>query len=579
MTPDGLQALDRALSAIRPLPGPAFDYSRDRLSDRYPSSLRGSFTVGVRGGAMVFVAIVLSAAVAGLAIALVSCLMKAARERRRFAAIVDVDHEVAQLRIAAAQDIERTRVEAAADMARLKEDGARLQREAQQHLAHAQAEAAHLHAVAAREAEDIRRANQAERDQHARFASETLQARRAFERLNDELRKVEGSLEDISFGLYTPHYKFDTPEQFKAEMDRVYEVQKQMVRAGKAATCDKSWTVGDSKKEGERMQKQYSKLMLRAFNGECDAAAAKVTWNNASKMEERIRKAFEAINQLGEVLSISIAPGFRELKIAELRLEHELAEKKREIADEQRRIRDQMKDEEKSLREAEKAQVEAEAEEARFQKALEKAKLELGKARGEEHTRLSGKILELQAQLTEARAKSVRAKSLAEMTKAGYVYVISNIGSFGDQVFKIGMTRRLEPMDRVRELGAASVPFPFDVHAMVYSEDAPALEAAFHQRFRDRSVNLVNLRKEFFQLDISELESFAKQRGLRVAFTKLAEAREYRESAAMRLARGSGPTRLPERPEERAAMASALAQFATKPAHGDQPGAVYEPTA
>src|SRR5262249_16832549 len=143
-----------------------------------------------------------------------------------------------------------------------------------------------------------------------------------------------------------------------------------------------------------------------------------------------------------------------------------------EIAEEQRRIREQMRDEEKALREAERAQAEAEAEEERFQKALDKAKVELSRARGEEHARLNVKILELQNQLAAAHAMSVRAKSLAEMTRAGHVYIISNVGSFGESVFKIGLTRRLEPMDRVRELGDASVPFPFDVHAMVYDEDA-----------------------------------------------------------------------------------------------------------
>jgi hypothetical protein len=122
------------------------------------------------------------------------------------------------------------------------------------------------------------------------------------------------------------------------------------------------------------------------------------------------------------------------------------------------------------------------------------------------------------------------AKSISELTKAGYVYIISNIGSFGDNVFKIGMTRRLDPMDRVKELGDASVPFPFDVHAMVDSEDAPALENMFHQRFKERSVNLINLRKEFFNVDLSELEAFAKEKNLKIAFTKVAEAREYRES-------------------------------------------------
>jgi uncharacterized protein DUF4041/Meiotically Up-regulated Gene 113 (MUG113) protein len=514
---------------------------------------------------MAFAVIGLVIALAGALISLIACLVNSAKQRRRFSAIVDVDAEVARLRAVAAQEIEQHKAAATDDLVRLKEARQRQEREAHDLMSQAHAEAARVRAAAAGEAEAIQRATQRERDQQAKLANETVHVRADFERLSDELRKIEGSLEDISFGLYKPQYHFDTPEQFKAEMDRVYDRQKDMVRAGKAASFAVSWTVGNSKRDGERMQKQYCKLLLRAFNGECDAAIAKVAWNNAARMEERIRKAFDAINQLGEVMTVTLSSGYRDLKLAELRLEHELAEKKRELADEQRRIREQMRDEEKALHEAQKAQAEAEAEETRFHKALEKAKVELSRARGEEHRRLNEAVVELQGQLAEARARSVRARSLAEMTRAGYVYVISNIGSFGEQVFKIGMTRRLEPMDRVRELGAASVPFPFDVHAMVYSEDAPALEAAFHQRFKDRSVNLVNLRKEFFRVDLAELEAFAKQRGLTIAFTKLAEAREYRESTAMRLARGSGPTAMPASLEDRAAMASTLARYSSRP--------------
>ncbi|MBX3160837.1 MAG: DUF4041 domain-containing protein [Deltaproteobacteria bacterium] len=411
---------------------------------------------------------------------------------------------------------------------------------AQEELARARDEAARQRAVAESEAASVRQQAAGERARYAQITQETAKAARELERLSNELRAVEGGLEDISFGLYKPQYRFDTPEQFKRELDRVVEKQKEMIRAGTAAAFRVTWTVGGSEKEGVRMQKQYSKLLLRAFNGESDAAIAKVSWNNATKMVERICKAFEAINQLGDVMTVAISPAYRDLKLAELRLEHELEERKREIAEEQRRIREQMKDEERAQREAERAQTEAEAEELRYQRALEKAKVELSKARGEEHARMNEKILGLQAQLAEAQARSVRAKSMAELTKSGYVYIISNIGSFGDSMFKIGMTRRLDPMDRVKELGDASVPFPFDVHAMVYAEDAPALECAFHQYFRDRSVNLVNMRREFFHVNLSELEEFAAQRGLTIAFTKLAEAREYRESLSLRAAR-SGP--------------------------------------
>ena len=125
-------------------------------------------------------------------------------------------------------------------------------------------------------------------------------------------------------------------------------------------------------------------------------------------------------------------------------------------------------------------------------------------------------------------------RAMAELTKAGYVYVISNVGSFGENVYKIGMTRRLDPMDRVRELGDASVPFKFDVHAMVYSEDAVAIENAFHQHFADRNVNCVNMKKEFFRVSLDEVQTFVAKRGFKMAFTRLPEAREYRETLAHR---------------------------------------------
>jgi uncharacterized C2H2 Zn-finger protein len=501
---------------------------------------------------MVIAIVGLAVGLLGVLVSLVHCLVKAARQRKRFAGITDVDAEVARLRRGAAQEIAQWKGTAADELAGLRRDGARQLHEAQEHALHeraaaqqltarAEAIAAQMRADALRDAEMQRHAVQAERELHAKLAGETFRVRTELGRLSEELRRVEGSLDDISWGLYKPQYNFDTPEQFKAEMDLVCERQKDLVRAGKAVGFAVSWTIGNSKREGERMQKQYSKLLLRAFNGECDAAIAKVAWNNALRMEERIRKAFEAINRLGEVMTVSMSEAYRDLKLAELRLEHELAEKKREIAEEQRRIREQMRDEEKALREAERAQAEAEADEDRFQKALDRATVELSRSRGEEQVRLNEKILELQTQLAAAHAMSVRARSLAEMTRAGHVYIISNVGSFGESVFKIGMTRRGDPMERVRELGDASVPFPFDVHAMVHVDDAPALEAAFHQRFRERSVNLANTRKEFFQVDLAELEAFAKQRGLAMTFTRIAEAREYRESMALRLATGGGP--------------------------------------
>jgi hypothetical protein len=176
----------------------------------------------------------------------------------------------------------------------------------------------------------------------------------------------------------------------------------------------------------------------------------------------------------------------------------------------------------------------AEEEESRYTQFLDKARLAVAEAQGEEHARLSKRVLELEEQLNEARRKKERVRAMAELTKAGYVYVISNIGSFGENVYKIGMTRRLDPMDRVRELGDASVPFKFDVHAMVYSDDAVSIENAFHQKFADRNVNFVNMKKEFFQVSLDEVQTFVAERGFKMAFTRLPEAREYRETLAHR---------------------------------------------
>ncbi|MGE0869296.1 MAG: DUF4041 domain-containing protein [Kofleriaceae bacterium] len=527
---------------------------------------------------MLIAVVALTVALATVLVLLGHALVRSAALRRRFAAIVDVDVEIARSRAAAAAEAVLIRRTASEEAARFRQEGEHYRQEAKHAVSTARDEATRLRTDVARELDAAHRRIQEELAQHTKILGERARLQADLERMHHELRNIEGGLEDISFGLYRPQYRFDTPEQFKAEMERVYEQQKEMVRGGKAASFAVEWTVGNSRREGQKMQKQYTKLLLRAFNGECDAAIAKVAWNNASKMEERIKKAFAAINQLGEVMTVSLAPKYRDLKLAELHLEHELAEKKREIAEEQRRMREQMKDEQRALQEAERAQDEAEAEELRFQKALERATVELSKARGEEHNRLNERIQQLQDQLADARARSVRAKSLAEMTKAGYVYVISNVGSFGDRVFKIGMTRRLEPMDRIRELSGASVPFPFDVHAMVYSEDAPALETAFHHRFRDRSVNLVNARKEFFNVDISELEAFVRERGLAMTFTKLGEAREYRESAAMRLAKGSGPNLLPGPSAESAPMSLALSTLMKESTREPRPDSASAPS-
>ena len=400
---------------------------------------------------------------------------------------------------------------AAAEAQRLKTDISRLQ---QERLA----------------AENSARARMTELD--AEYAT----AHATFTRLKAELAAVVDESDDISFGLYRPQFAYDTPERFKVELERVWQEQKTMIRMDDATVCPHEWSVGGSRAEGRKMQKQLAKLMLRAFNGEAEAAIAKVTWNNAPKMEERIRRAAEAIDALGTVVSVRLSTAYTALAIRELRLTHELERKKQQIAEEQRELRERMREEEKAQREAARAEEEAAKEESRYEKALARARADMERAKGAEVGELQEKIAMLEKSLADAHAQKERAKSMAEQTRAGHVYIISNLGSFGDSVFKIGMTRRLDPFDRVRELGDASVPFEFDVHAMVYTEDAPGLENELHRQFADRRVNLVNPRKEFFQIPLSEIAGFVNRRGLKLDLTMLAEAREYRESTALRAA-------------------------------------------
>lgn len=377
-------------------------------------------------------------------------------------------------------------------------------------------------------------AHSAER-QRTELSKEYERARATYESLKRQISLLEENLEDISFGLYKPHFTFQTSEEYRAKLEALRDRERQLIRDGQAAICSVQWTVGGSAKEGARMAKQNMKLVLRAFNGECDGAVANVAWNNITKMEERIRKSFDAINQLGTVLQVSISEGFVRLKVDELRLTHEYEEKKYQEREEQCRIRQQIRDEEKAQREIEREREEAEQEETSYQKALEKARAEAAAATGAQLEKLTEQVRSLEAKVDQAHNKKERAVSRAQLTKSGFVYVISNVGSFGERVIKVGMTRRLEPMERIAELGDASVPFPFDVHAVLYSDDAPELEAALHEFLDEKRLNLVNPRKEFYQgVEVEAIERFARGRGLTAQFNKLAEAKEYRESLSLR---------------------------------------------
>lgn len=309
------------------------------------------------------------------------------------------------------------------------------------------------------------------------------------------------------------------------ELQKARELTKSLIKTSKAASCEYV--------EPNRRNTAI-KFVLDAFNGKVDSTLSKIKHNNYGKLSQEIKDAFELVNFNGSA--------FRSAKITDIYLQARLNELKWGVAvneimleerEEQRRIKEQLREEEKARREYEKAIKEAEKEEKAIQQAIDKATKELMLAGEEQRIALEQKLAELQIKYEEAEAKNQRAISMAQQTRSGHVYVISNIGSFGENVYKIGMTRRLEPFDRVRELGDASVPFSFDVHAMIYSDDAPSLENHLHKVFNDKQVNKVNSRKEFFNVGIKDIKSTIQEMSIDAHWTMFAEAKEYRESLAI----------------------------------------------
>jgi len=388
------------------------------------------------------------------------------------------------------------------------------------------------------EAERTRILKEVESGEVSLRAAETLRkdVENKIQALQLALKPLEEEADLRSVGFYKPHYQFEHVESYEAELERIHELQKGMLKNKAAAVCSAEWRVNGSLVEGKKQIKDTLKLILRAFNAESDAAVAKVRFNNILIMEARIRKSWEVLNDLVDVQKCRIVVEYLDLKLQELHLVYEYEERVQKDKEEQRLIRERMRDEEIARREIEKARAEAEEEEAQYQEALLRARDEAEKAVGEKQEKLLAKVAELERRLAEAQSNKERAVARAQLTRSGHVYVISNIGSFGEEVFKIGMTRRLDPMERIRELGDASVPFEFDVHAVIFSEDAPALEATLHQEFEGRRINLVNERKEFFGVSIHDIaQAVRKSRG-EIQVTLAAEARDYRKTIAMRAA-------------------------------------------
>lgn len=353
--------------------------------------------------------------------------------------------------------------------------------------------------------------------------------RQLLDSLLKEVAIYDEQIESAELGFYEPHFNFDTPEQYKEEIQAIRGQQKELISKGGGIYCRTEWTVEGSRTKGRALAKKAVKITARAFNNECDAAIASVSWNNIQRMEQRVQKAFESINKLNETNHVVIDSDYLRLKLQELQLAFEYAEKKQAVKEEQAELRSQMREEAKLEQERENALKE----EDKFAKMLMRAREQANKAAGDKLAELNEQIAKLDEELRLAHEKSERALSMAQQTKSGHVYVISNIGSFGKDVYKIGMTRRLEPLDRVKELGDASVPFIFDVHAMIYCDDAPALENTLHRVFDERRLNLVNTRKEFFHVTLDEIKAEALRLAPEAEFVVTAEARDYRESQSI----------------------------------------------
>jgi hypothetical protein len=309
-----------------------------------------------------------------------------------------------------------------------------------------------------------------------------------------------------------------------------------MVRSHKAAYGPPFVTLNNSVKDGERMVKDYVKLILRSFNNECDASIIKVKFNNIKSIEKKITKAFEILNNLGQRMNIVISADYLNLKLSELYLCYEYQVKKQEEKEEQRRIREQMREEAKVQKEIEELKAKIEKEEKHFNQAMISTNELLQKAKTDaERGLLAEEMKNIQEKLSGLEKDKKDVQYREQNTRAGYVYIISNIGSFGENVYKIGVTRRLDPQERVDELGDASVPFYFDVHAMIFSDDAPSLENALHKAFHSRRLNMINLRREFFHVKLEEIEDIVKRSFNRpVEFTKLAQAEQYRQSLMLK---------------------------------------------
>ena len=335
------------------------------------------------------------------------------------------------------------------------------------------------------------------------------------------------------FGLYRPHYDFANSLDYKEKLAEIRSKQKAMIKEKSAVSGDTSWQVNGSASQGKKMVSDTQKLLLRAFNTECDEVIGKVKYTNFDASLNRIYKSAETISKLGTIMNIAINKSYLDLKVQELRLAFEYQQKKQEEKEAQKTARAEMREAARLQKEIEAQRKKIEKEQTHYQTAYEKILKQLEAVPNDADLLQKKSELETQLQDIDKAMKDIDYREANQ--RAGYVYVISNIGAFGENVYKIGMTRRLDPQDRIDELGDASVPFNFDVHAMIFSDDAPALEAALHKAFESRKLNMVNTRREFFNVTLDEIKDVVKKNfDKTVEFIDVPDAEQYRISQKMK---------------------------------------------
>jgi flagellar motility protein MotE (MotC chaperone) len=361
------------------------------------------------------------------------------------------------------------------------------------------------------------------------LAAEMAEAEANKKRLLGELEALRADVvetRDVALlqeaGIYEYRHPLASAVSYQAKLREIRDRVKTMVRAeGGAVLHSTEWTVNGSAAQGRKMVREYSKLMLRAYNAEADNLVRGLKPYKLEAAIERLNRVAETIRRLGATMGIGISGEYQALRVYELEVTADYVAKLAEEKEREREEREQLREERRAQQEIERERARLEKERQHYLNALQALR-----ANGNE-TALEG----LQAELAEINRAIEQVDYRAANIRAGYVYVISNIGSFGESLIKIGMTRRLEPADRIRELGDASVPFRYDTHALFFSDDAVGIEAALHQRLADRRVNRVNTRREFFYATPNEVKQHLLElTGALLSYEEMPEALEFRQS-------------------------------------------------